>query len=244
MIEKTSHANGCMLAPPSSSYLVKSACTAHTLFNILFHRGPGVQPLNSFSGFLDTDHRMVSHASHTLHIASKHQHQESPTCHDVTTTDHACRCIDSAVFHSEMQGLCHKQQFSAFKISNRGSFLCAGVRGMLRCWQIRFSDCSSLLTLLRVTAATEPVTSVGKGSLNLKPLMDCSQQTVSCCLGPLQCTEAHLHTASDLFKNQQQPTLQLPLQDSSSKDRQYCSCLACVPCCVPANPGCAIWKTN
>ena len=102
-----------------------------------------------------------------------------------------------------MQDLCHKQQHSTpheiRQISNRGRFLCAGFRGMLRCWQFRFMTSvtvAGLLTLLCVTAATEPVTSVGKGSLTLKPPMDCSQRKVSCCLGPGQCTGAYLHKAS------------------------------------------------
>ena len=108
---------------------------------------------------------------------------------------------NSAVNHPEMQDLCHKQQHSA--VGNQTSER----QGLTVRWESEACSYAGnsgsvtavgLLTLLRVTAAIEPVTSAGKGSLTLKPPTDCLQQEDSRCLGPVQCTEAHLHKASNL----------------------------------------------
>ena len=144
------------------------------------------------------------HASHASDLASNHQHQVSPIYHQVPTTGHACYCTYSTMTRPEKQDPSHKQQRRASeneKGQRQEQFPCHWSHRQCEVWDADAGKSGSVTTgvgwrtWLHVIAATVAIT-FGNGSLTLQSSVDFLHLKVSCCLGPRQCTAAHLHKDS------------------------------------------------
>ena len=125
----------------------------------------------------------MSHASHASNVASNHQLQVSPICHQVPIIGYACWCT---MTHPEKQDPSHKQQrfASEFEKGQRQEqFPQPGSHRQYET-QSRFSGNRSRLAYLATCHSSNSSHHLWRPFLSRFPRRKFLQLKASCCLGP------------------------------------------------------------